>query len=139
MKRCVGGPSPPVAGLGISAIGPRACQAIVEVFPPLISARTRQKHYQLQSPDLASTSPGVTGGTTLWSTSAAGTPSGGRPAATPRSGAQKLAKVKILGHRVNAATASLHSHHDRLKVKLEASFTATGGARSSATSTLTFT
>jgi hypothetical protein len=68
----------------------------------------------------------------------------GRPTVTGsglRSAGRKTSKATRVTLKVlltNAATASLHSHRDRLKVKLEASFTATGGARSSATSTLTF-
>jgi hypothetical protein len=108
--------------------------------------------------------------------------SGGQAAVASRSAARRLAKVKILSHRVRgrvatlviavpaaggltlagdglrparhrtsgaarvtlevlltrAAVASLHNHHDRLKVKLEASFLANGGARSAARSILTF-
>lgn len=57
---------------------------------------------------------------------------------TVRRKAGKASRVTVKLLLGKAGTASLHRHHNRLKVELKASFVASSGARSSATSTVTF-
>jgi hypothetical protein len=62
----------------------------------------------------------------------------GRGVSTVRRKAGKASRVTVKVLLSKAGTASLHKHRNRLKVKLKAAFAPSSGARSSATSTVTF-
>jgi hypothetical protein len=62
----------------------------------------------------------------------------GRGARSVRHKASKASRITVRVLLSKAGTASLRKHRNRLKVKLKASFAPSSGARSSATSTVTF-